>query len=178
MTDRTVRMESVWDAHIAAEFEARDADAAVATMTEDAVLLHVPVATGARGRAAIRRFYAETFIPSWPADVAVRSLSRTVGTDRIVDELLVTCTHSLPMDFWLPGVEPTGRAIELPHVAVIGFTDGLVASEHIYWDQASLLVQLGLLDPAGVPALGTEQARALTDEHQPLNELIDRSRRR
>jgi hypothetical protein len=80
------RLRAMWDAHIAAEFEMRDADEAVATMTEDASVLHVPVGTGARGRNAVRKFYAETFIPAWPEDVDVTSLSRTIGDDRVVDD--------------------------------------------------------------------------------------------
>jgi carboxymethylenebutenolidase len=170
-TARSSLLETTWDAHVAAEFAEHDADAAVATMTDDAVLVHVPMSTGARGRAAIRRFYAEQFIPAWPDDVSVQSLSRTVGTTRVVDELLVRCTHSRPMPFWLPGVAPTRRSIELLHVAVVAFDDaGRIASEHIYWDQASLLVQVGLLDPAGLPALGMVQARALLDPSAPLDD--------
>jgi len=166
---------AVWEAHMAAEFEAKDARAAVATMCDDTLLIHVPVATGARGRDAVERFYAEVFIPSWPADTTVEPGSRTVGGERIVDELVVSGTHDLPMPFWLPGVEPTGRRFSLPHVAVVAFRDGLIASEHIYWDQASLLVQLGLLaDAESLPVLGVAQTRAYTDATYPLNELVER----
>jgi len=177
-------LEQVWDAHVTAEFEDKDADAAVATMCDDASLLHVPVATGARGADQLRRFYAEIFIPSWPDDTDVVPVSRTVGETRLVDELLVQGTHDRPMPFWLPGVEPTGRRFELAHAAVITFRDGLIESEHIYWDQASLLVQLGLFDPtyrAGTgggespPVLGVAQTRAYTDPTYPLNELIERA---
>jgi len=168
-------LADVWDAHIAAEFEAKDATAAVATMCDDASLVHVPVATGARGKDALRRFYADVFIPSWPDDTAVEPGSRTVGEERVIDELLVSGTHDRPMPFWLPGVAPTGRQFELPHVAVVAFRDGLIASEHIYWDQASLLVQLGLLpDAESLPVLGVAQTRAFVDPTYPLNELIER----
>jgi carboxymethylenebutenolidase len=78
------------------------------------------------------------------------------------------------MDAMLPGVAPTGRRVELPHVAVVGFEDGKVAFERIYWDQASLLVQIGLLDPANLPVVGAEQARLVLDPKQPRNELIAR----
>ncbi len=170
----------VWDAHVAAEFEAKDADAAVATMCDDATLLHVPVATGARGKEELRRFYAEVFIPSWPDDTDVTPGARVVDERHVVDELLVRGTHDRPMPFWLPGVAPTGRRFELLHVAVIAFRDGLIESEHIYWDQASLLVQLGLFDasaPDGgeIPVLGVAQTRAYTDPTYPLNELIERA---
>jgi carboxymethylenebutenolidase len=100
-----------------------------------------------------------------------------VGGDRVVDELLVTGTHDRPMPFSLPGIAPTGRRFTLPHVAVVEFRDGLIASEHIYWDQASLLVQLGLLaDAESLPVLGVAQTRAYTDPTYPLNELIERTR--
>lgn len=172
----------VWDAHVAAEFDQKDADAAVATMCDDAALLHVPVATGARGKDELRRFYADVFIPSWPDDTDVTPGSRTVDDTHVVDELLVRATHDRPMPFWLPGIEPTGRRFELLHVAVIGFRDGLIESEHIYWDQASLLVQLGLLDTEtadgeSLPVLGVAQTRASTDPTYPLNELIERAQK-
>jgi carboxymethylenebutenolidase len=173
----TQDLEAVWDAHVSAEFEAKDADATVATMVEDAWLLHVPVATGARGREALRTFYAEVFIPSWPDDTAVETLARTVGTDRVVDELIVRCTHSRMMDFWLPGVAPTGRRIEIPTVAVVGFEGNLIQYEHIYWDQASLLAQVGVLDASLAPMLKADAARVLTDPNYPLNALIARAER-
>jgi len=171
-------LAAVWDAHVAAEFEAKDAEAAVKTMCDDASLLHVPVATGARGVDALRRFYAEVFIPSWPEDTAVQSTSRTADGDRIIDELIVSGTHDRPMPYWLPGIAPTGRRFEVPHVAVIDFRDGLIAAERIYWDQASVLVQLGLLDAESLPVLGVAQTRALTDPTYPLNELIERASER
>jgi len=172
-------LTAVWDAHVAAEFEHKDADAAVATMTDDTYLLHVPVATGGRGRDEVRRFYADLFIPSWPDDTAVVTGSRTMDGERIVDELLVSGTHDRRMPYWLPGIEPTGRRFEVPHVAVVEFREGRIASEHIYWDQASLLVQLGLLAEAdALPVLGVAQTRAYSDASYPLNELIEREAKR
>ena len=79
----------------------------------------------------------------WPDDTDVETLSRTVGTDRVVDELLIRCTHTRQMDFWLPGIAATGRSIALPTVAIVSFEGDLIVSEHIYWDQASLLAQVG-----------------------------------
>jgi carboxymethylenebutenolidase len=168
---------AIFDEHVRAEFELRDADAAVATMTDDPYLNHVPVATGASGRVALHDFYRDFFIPSWAADTAVEPISRTVGDGLVVDELRVRFTHSRPLPFMLPGVSPTGRRVELPHVVVVGFEYGKVAYEHVYWDQATLLVQLGLLDPATVPALGVEQARKVLDRSLPSNLLIERAHR-
>jgi carboxymethylenebutenolidase len=166
---------AVFDDHVNSEFQLRDANAAVASMTDDAYLNHVPVATGAVGREHLRRFYADHFIPGWPDDVEVTPISRTVDQARVVDELLVCFTHTRVMNHCLPGVAPTGRRVELPHVVVVGFNDGKIAYEHVYWDQASLLVQVGLLDPATLPALGVEQARKLMDKDLPSNELIERA---
>jgi carboxymethylenebutenolidase len=170
----TPSLGMVFDDHVRSEFQLKDADAAVATMIDDAYLNHVPVATGAAGREHLRRFYADHFIPCWPDDVEVTPISRTVGDDHVVDELLVSFTHTRVMDHCLPGIAPTGRRVELPHVVVVGFEDGKIAYEHVYWDQASLLVQVGLLDPATLPVLGVEQARKLMDKDRPSNELIER----
>ncbi len=107
----------------------------------------------------------------------VRPISRTVGERRVVDELIVSFTHDREMRVYLPGVAPTGRRVVLPHVVVMGFDEaGRVAYEHIYWDQATLLVQVGLLDPALLPVAGAEQAERLLDRTRPANEMIERRR--
>ena len=172
----TAAHEAVWEAHVEAEFVTKDADATIATMVEHATLLHVPVATGARGHAALRTFYADVFIPSWPDDTDVEAISRTADTERVVDEMLVRCTHSRSMPYWLPGIAPTDRLIEIPVVAIVGFEGDKIIYEHIYWDQASLLAQVGALDPSTAPLLDGAEARVLTDPAYPLNELIERSK--
>ncbi len=151
----------VLDEHLRDEFELRDADATMATMAADPYLEHVPVGTGGSGREAVHRFYRDDFIPNWPEDTKTESVSRTIGADRIVDELIVSFTHSMEMPAILPGLAPTGRRVELPHAVVVGLRDGLVHHEHIYWDQASALVQLGVLDPEGLPVSGAEPAARL-----------------
>ncbi len=161
----------LFDRHVAAEFEARDAEATMATMVHDPTVVHVPTLTGGRGRAELHAFYRDRFIPSWPEDVEVVQVSRTVGQDRVVDELVMRFTHSRVMEFWLPGIEPTGRRVEIPVVVVMGFEGDRVSSEHIYWDQASLLCQVGLLDGHDLPVTGPEQARALQDPSVALNRL-------
>jgi carboxymethylenebutenolidase len=165
-------MAAVWDQHLDAEFQACDADAAVETMTDDATLIHMPTGAGGRGKEALRAFYARHFIPAWPDDVHVESISRTVGTDTVVDELLIHCTHSLVMDFWLPGLAPTGLPIVSATIAVVGFRGDRIRFERIYWDQASLLAQLGVLDTGTAPILGAQQGAFLTDPGAPLNELL------
>jgi carboxymethylenebutenolidase len=180
MTVRTAPAKdlgAVFDAHIKAEFVDMDVAATMATMTSEPHLTHVPTLTGGTGRAEVERFYRDHFVGHWPDDVHVKSVSRTVGQNRVVDELIVSFTHDREMRVYLPGVAATGRQVVLPHVVVMGFDEsGRVAYEHIYWDQASLLVQVGLLDRSAVPASGAEQAKRLLDPEQPANEIIERWR--
>jgi carboxymethylenebutenolidase len=165
-------LSGLFDAHVAAEFVAKDADATMTTMTDNPTVIHVPVLTGGRGADQIRAFYRDWFIPSWPEDVELVPLSRTVDGERVVDEFIVRFTHSREMPYWLPGVAPTGRHVEIPHVVIMGFEDGKVAYEHIYWDQASLLVQVGLLGPERLPVVGASQSQALVDDEVAMNDII------
>ncbi len=174
-SDSDFDLGAVFDAHLAAEFARPDLDATMATMTDSPVLTHVPVLTGGNGREAVRAFYGKYFIGHWPADTHMVRVSRTVGQDRLIDELVVSFTHDIEMPALLPGIKPTGRRVELAHVVVVGFTGGKVAYERIYWDQASLLAQIGLLDPATLPIAGVEQARRVLDPTLPSNELIHRA---
>jgi carboxymethylenebutenolidase len=156
------------------EFEAKDAAATMVTMVDQPTVIHVPVLTGGRDTATLHEFYRDSFIPAWPADTEVEQVSRTIGDERAVDELIIRFTHTIEMPFWLPGIAPSGRRVEIPLVVVMGFQDGKVASEHIYWDQASLLVQIGLLDTSDLPVTGAVQAQALVDSEVALNELMAR----
>jgi carboxymethylenebutenolidase len=167
----------VWEAHTGAEFDTSDVDATMATMTQDPVVLHAPTGMGSRGREDVRRFYRDHFVGHQPADLELESLTRTMGTTHLVDEKVVRFTHNADVPWILPGVPATGRQVEIPLVAVVGFEDGLVASEHIYWDQASVLVQVGLLDTAGLPALGSEQARSVLPSGSPAFNTLLRRRR-
>jgi carboxymethylenebutenolidase len=166
---------AVFDAHVRAEFVERSVDATMATMTDAPYVTHVPVLTGGHGRDEVRQFYATWFVGCWPADTQVTQISRTVGQGRVIDELVVSFTHDMEMPALLPGIAPTGRKVTLAHVVVMGIVDGKVAYEHIYWDQASLLVQVGLLDSAKLPVAGAEQAAKLCDPTLPSNELIHRA---
>ena len=168
---------TVFDDHVAAEFVDMDLDATMATMAEDPYVNHVPVMTGGVGFEGVRQFYGDHFIGKWPADIAITPVSRTVGESQVVDELVLSFTHDIEMPQLLPGVAPTGRHVQLAFCVVVGFADGKVAHEHIYWDQASLLAQVGLLDPSELPITGPEQAGNVLDPRaRPLNELIRRSR--
>ena len=156
-------MSALWEKHLDCEFTTRDTEATLATMVEDAYVNHVPVLTGGFGTEQLREFYSHHFIPHMPPDTTIRPVSRTVGDDRIVDELVFQFTHTIAMDWILPGVAPTGRRVEVPLVVIAHFRDGKLAHEHIYWDQASVLVQLGLLDSSKLPVTGIESARKVLD---------------
>jgi carboxymethylenebutenolidase len=164
-----------WEEHIRYEFETRNTEETLKTMVEDAYVNHIPVMTGGVGQAALRDFYSKHFIPQMPPDTEMTPISRTVGDDRIVEEMLFKFTHTIPMDWMLPGVAPTGKRVEVPLVVVVQFRDGKLAHEHIYWDQASVLVQLGLLDPSKLPVAGVESARKALDPALPSNTLIQRA---
>jgi carboxymethylenebutenolidase len=169
----TTDIASVFDEHVAAEFAARDLDATMATMSDEPYVLHLPPLTGGVGFEGVRGFYGAHFIGKWPADTQITPVSRTIGEDQVVDELVVSFTHDVEMDAIVPGVPATGRSVRLPFCVVVKFEGRKVAHEHIYWDQASLLVQLGLLDPSGLPVTGAEQADNVVDPHaHPLNDLI------
>jgi carboxymethylenebutenolidase len=166
-------LAKVFDDHLAAEFTSQDLDATMATMTDDPYLIHVPVMTGGTGLAEVRQFYGSIFIGHWPQDTAVERISRTVGAGQVVDELVMSFTHDVSMGALLPGVPPTGRFVRLPVCVVAGFRDGKITHEHIYWDQASLLVQVGLLDPEGLPVVGVQQAeKMLAPRTMPANTLL------
>jgi len=166
-------LSSVWDNHVGAEFGAKDADQAVATMTADAYVLLIPLMIGGRGREAVRDFYATYFLAQMPPDIEIVPVSRTIGQSQVVDELIVRFTHSIRMDWLLPGVAPTGKHVQIPLVAIIRFAGDRIVREHLYWDQASLLVQLDLLDRM-LPVRGGETAAQVLNASQPMNELIHR----
>ena len=149
------------DGHIASEFADLDVDATMETMVAEPYVHCIATLTGGFGGQGVRRFYSEHFINQIPKDAKVTPISRTVGKDQVVDEFIVSFTHDTQWDYLLPGIPPTGKKVELPHVVVMKFENGKVAHEHVWWDQASLLVQVGLLDPANLPVVGIEQAKKL-----------------
>ena len=169
------RLIDVWEEHLRCEFAARDAAATVATMADDNYVNHVPVMTGGRGRDEMLAFYGRHFIPQMPADTRLTPVCRTVGQGRVIDEMIFAFTHDIVMDWMLPGVAPTGRSVEVPLLVVVQLQAEQVVCERIYWDQASVLVQLGLLDPSRLPVAGAETARKVLDPARPSNDLIRRA---
>jgi len=167
-------LSSAWDQHLASEFDARSADQALATMTANPHVNVVPLMIGARGRTELYDFYAHHFLNQIPPDMETVPISRTIGQGRVADEMLMRFTHSIRLDWILPGIPPTGKRVELPFVVVVQFEGDKLAHEHLYWDQASVLVQVGLLDRT-LPVRGGETAAQVLNPTQPMNELIRRA---
>src|SRR5437870_5969432 len=165
----------LWEEHVRHEFTTHHTEDTLATMVEDAYVNHIPVLTGGVGKQQLREFYSKRFIPQMPPDTEMVPLSRTIGTDQLVDEMIFKFTHTMRMDWMLPGVAPTGRRVEVPLVAIVRFRENKLAHEHIYWDQASVLVQLGLLDKSNLPVAGIETTRKALDKRLTSNGLIDRA---
>jgi carboxymethylenebutenolidase len=141
-------------------------------MVAEPYVNHIPTMTGGVGYRELRHFYANDFVESNPPDTTLIPISRTMGATQIVDELLFCFTHTREIPWMLPGIAPTGRRVEIPLVAIVKFRGNKLYHEHIYWDQASVLVQIGVLDAAGLPVAGIETARKLLDETQPSNTLM------
>jgi carboxymethylenebutenolidase len=138
-------MEHRWAEHLRHEFVTRDVEATLDTMVDDASVNHVPVGSGGRGKAELRPFYRDVFIGSWPDDLQMTTINRVFGHDQLVEEDHLRFTHKNRMEWFLPGVPPTGRVVEVDFVVVVQFREGKLACERIYWDQATVLRQVGLL---------------------------------
>ncbi len=178
LTSAQQAMVDLWEEHTGYEFEEHSTEKTLTTMTDDPVNINVPLLTGGAGLEEVRRYYSEYFIPKNPPDTEVTLLSRTVGEERLVDEMIQSFTHTIEMDYMLPGIPPTGKRVEIPVIAVVEFRDGKIASEHIYWDQASVLVQIGLLDADDLPVVGAESTKKMMDPASvPSDLLIKRARR-
>ena len=162
----------LWDKHCEYEFATKDVDATMATMVSEPYVNHIPTMTGGVGYEPLKRFYKHHFIPKTPQDTSLIPISRTIGEGILVDEMLFCFTHDIEIDWMLPGIKPTGKRVEIPLVAIVKFRGDKLHNEHIYWDQASVLVQIGLLDPTGLPVAGIETAKKLLDEQLPSNQLM------
>ena len=167
LSERQQQMVAVFEKHVGAEL-AGDLDATMATMSDAPHLNHVPTMAGGVGRNGVHAFYRDHLVGKFfPPDVKMVSVSRTVGQDQVVDELFLSFTHTTVIDWLLPGVAPTGKAVEMAVAVIVGFQGDKISHEHIYWDQAGVLVQIGLLDPAGLPVTGAESARKVLNPKLP-----------
>ncbi len=165
-------LSKLWDDHCYFEFATRNVPDTMATMVAEPYVNHVPTMTGGVGAQQLSRFYQWHFVNANPADTKLIPISRTVGSSSVVDEMLFCFTHDREIDWMLPGIAPSGKYVEIPLVAIVKFRGNKLFNEHLHWDQASVLVQIGLLDPTGLPVAGIETARKLVDENLPSNTLM------
>ena len=165
-------LSALWDKHCEYEFGTRNVDDTMSTMVPEPYVNHIPTMTGGVGYKQLHRFYSDHFVNSNPPDTTLTPISRTVGATQVVDEMLFSFTHTTEIPWMLPGVKPTGKRVEVPLQAFIKFRGDKLYHEHIYWDQASVLVQVGLLDPKLLPIAGVETSRKLLDETLPSNTLM------
>jgi len=157
------KLGDIFDKHIEFEFDKEDVDATMTTMTEDPYVHHIPTLAGGVGYNGVYNFYTNHFVGKMPKDWKITNVSRTVGKDQVVDELIISFTHDREIDYLLPGITPTGKYVEIPHVVIMKFKNNKISHEHIYWDQASVLVQIGLLDSDGLPVTGVQQTNKLAE---------------
>jgi len=156
-------LASVFDKHINCEFEKIDVDSTMQTMVKEPYVHHVPILTGGIGYEKVYTFYSDSFVGKMPSDTKFVRISRTIGKDQVVDELILSFTHDIEIPAMVPEIPPTGRYVELPLVVVMKFKGNKIAHEHIYWDQASLLYQIGLIDNKELPIIGIEQSKKLQE---------------
>jgi len=154
---------AMFDKHVNYEFEHHDVDATMKTMVKEPYVHHVPTLTGGIGYDGVYNFYKNDFVGKMIDDTKIVRISRTVGIDQVVDELILGLTHDREIKVMFPRIPPTGKYVEIPLVVVMKFDDDKIAHEHIYWDQASLLVQLGLLDSKNLPVYGIKQTRKILE---------------
>ncbi|KAK3722444.1 hypothetical protein LTR37_002436 [Vermiconidia calcicola] len=178
-------LEAIWDEHTKFEFGERAVEKTMGTMVQEPYVNHIPTMAGGIGRERLTNFYRHHFISNNPDDTALQLVSRTVGIDRVIDEFIFTFTHDRQIDWLLPGVPPTGKYCELPFTSVVNIRGDRLFHEHIGWDQATALRQLGLMPeylpfpydlpdgrrPAAgkrfeykVPTAGAEISKKLVDE--------------
>lgn len=161
------KMLSIFEAHVKAELDG-DLDTTMATMSDNPHLHNIPSLVGGYGKEGVRKFYQNHLVGKFfPPDVTMKRVSLTIGEDQLVEELIISFTHTTVIDWMLPHVKPTNKSVEVAFVVIVGFKDEKVAYEHIYWDQACVLVQIGLLDPTRLPVTGHEGARRILDPSLP-----------
>ena len=170
LSEQQQQMVALFEAHVAAEL-AGDLDTTMATMSAEPHLNHVPTMAGEVGRDNVRVFYRDHLVGKFfPPDVEIKPVSRTVGEGQIVEELFIRFTHTIVIDWLLPGIAPSGMPVEIAVAVIVGFKDGKISHEHIYWVQAGVLVQIGLLDPTGLPVTGADSARKVLDPKLPSHQ--------
>jgi carboxymethylenebutenolidase len=168
------KLNDLWDEHCRYEFVEHNVEATMGTMVDNPYVNHIPTMTGGTGKKALAEFYQHHFVSCLPADTKMIPVSRTVGQTRLVEEMIFCFTHDREIDFLLPGVPPTFKKVEIPLVAIITFENDKIANEHIYWDQASVLKQIGLLKSDDLPICGIEQTAKLQNKHLPSHQFLQK----
>lgn len=163
MNDNSEDMANVFDEHIKCEFVDKDVEATMNTMVKEPYVHNVPLLTGGTGYDGVYNYYKNHFIGQTPSDTNIVRISRTVSKDQVVDEVILSFTHDIEMDYVLPGIPPTGKHVEIPLVVIMKFDGTKIAHEHLYWDQASVLAQIGMIDTRSLPITGIEQAKKLLE---------------
>ena len=167
MTPAQQALLDLFQKHVKAELDG-DLETTMATMTDNPHLTNVPLTTGGVGRKGVRDFYANHLVGKFfPPDVEMTGVSQTIGSDQIVDELVIRFTHTQVIEWMLPGIAPTGKKVEMAVAVIVKVENGKIAHEHIYWDQASVLAQIGLIDPKGLPIGGADGARKILNPALP-----------
>lgn len=159
----------IFQQHIDAELR-RDLNTTLATMTPEPHLNNIPTMIGGVGLDGVRNFYSNFILSGkfFPPDIEMVPVSRTIDEHQLVDEIIFKFTHTTEIGWMLPNIAPTGKRVEIPLVVIVGFSQNKVTHEHIYWDQASVLVQLGLLDPTNLPIHGVETAQKMDELRKRL----------
>jgi carboxymethylenebutenolidase len=154
-------------------------------MVQEPYVNHIPTLMGGIGRAELTEFYTHHFIWQNPPSTELELISRTVGIDRVIDEFILKMTHDSQVDWLVPGVPATGRQIEVPMTGVVNIRGDRLYHEHIAWDQATVLVQLGVMGvsvPYGdgkgkelrLPVAGRECVEKMREkESVPSNEMLE-----
>src|SRR3984957_13024004 len=160
-------MAELFAKHMSAEL-AGDLETTLATMTDNPHLVNVPSMVGGAGRDGVRAFYANHLVGKFfPPDVEFTEVSRAFGDTRLIDELIISFTHTQEIEWMLPGVAPTGRPVSVAFVVIVGIENEKISYEPIYWDQATVLVQLGLFEGGVLPVTGAAAAAKVLDPTVP-----------
>jgi len=184
---QTVDLDPFRDAFSNLTLSRKDATGAIAVMSAEPYINNIPTGTGGIGKRALLHFYKDFFIPGSPPSLQMRLISRVSGVDKVVDEMVISFKHTQEVPWMLPGVPPTNRLVQIPIVSIVAFRGGKLVHEHVYWDQASVLVQIGAIDPNYVPKslsskgckklplMGVDEAKKVMDIHSiPSNMMIDK----
>jgi len=174
LTPAQQKMVAAYEFHTGAEFVTHQTADAMASMVPDPYVALLPALTGGNGPAEVEDFYEHHFIFNMPPDMELVPVNRIIGAEHIVEESVFRFTHTVELDWMLPGLAPTGKRVEIAVVSIVKMDGEKLAHEHIYWDQASVLAQLGLLDSEALPVVGANGARKILDRGVPVNQLMKR----